>query len=103
MANMKLLSGLICGIVLFCSMGAGPCWQKHNSVVAPVPAAPYVPVYQQYYVPVVVQNVRYLPVVENRVEYRPVVVQPQIIGWNYYPVPVYGINHYYNPWATYNY
>lgn len=99
---MKLLSGLICVVVLFCSMGAGPCWLKNN-YQPPVPATPYGVVYQPYYGPVIVQETRYVPVVENRVEYRPIAIVPQpvAIGWNYYPMPVYG--YYNNQWIRYNY
>jgi hypothetical protein len=97
-----MIKGLITVLVLFCCMGAGPCWTKHQYVhTSPVvvgtrisvpliqPPTPYV-VYQ----PVVVMQTRLVTVVENNVTYVP-------LGYTFYPVINYGYE--YQPWVGYNY
>jgi hypothetical protein len=91
-------------LLLFCTMGAGPCWIKHNPTIIPAPVVVYQPyvVYGYQYVSVVVQQQRLVPVVENRVEYRPVVGQFFMNYSHYYSYPQnYG--YYYNNWNQYNY
>ena len=106
---MKSLSILVLGLVVFCSMGAGPCWIKHYPqapvvypiVVNPAPVIVAAPVYA----PVVVQERVYVPVIQQRVEYRPVVGQFFMNYGHYYNVPLYYNNHnyYYNGWSGYSY
>ena len=97
-----LFRSLLVGLVLFCSMGAGPCVIKHHgTVIQPlVPVVVYPVLIQQQvvvqtYVPqIVVPNVQVQ--VQPVYEYRSYFMNT---GHYYY----YNQVSYYNPWVGYNY
>jgi hypothetical protein len=97
---------LIVCLILFCGMGASPCWTKHHGVyqqpyvVNVIPTVVTQPI--MLYQPVVVQERRWVPVVENRVEYRPVNSYYLNYG-HYYQYAPYGYYNQYDPWVRYNY
>lgn len=95
-----LLKSILLGIVLLCSMGAGPCWLKNQYVVQPpvVYQSVYVPYYAAPQPVVVVPSVQYvyMPVNIPVIEYRIINTQ------QYYAVPV-ASPVVYNSWIGYKY
>lgn len=82
-------------LVLFCSMGAGPCWVKREIVYnAPAPqVVTYAPIVN--YVPQIQYSVVYAPVYQPIVVYVPVQIPTLLVSQQ--PVVVY------NPVFRYNY
>jgi hypothetical protein len=103
---MKNLTRFLILGILFCCMGACPCWMKSQPVYGSTPIVHVVPtvVYQPItlYQPIVVQETRLVPVVENRVVYRPI-NSYYLNHRHYYQSAPYGYYDRYDPWVGYNY
>jgi hypothetical protein len=102
-----LLKSVLLGMVLLCSMGAGPCWLRNQYVTQPSSVVAY-PVVQPVYVvpsPVVVNQQILVPVMVNTVEYRVVNQSYLVQPVPYYAVPVYSAYPYdvQGVWRGYNY
>jgi hypothetical protein len=99
-----IIKSLLVGLVLFCSMGAGPCWVKHHvpvvQTLVPVPVVVYPVLIQQPVVVQVYQPQIIVPNVQMQVqpvyEYRSYFMNTGHY-YHYNQVP------YYNPWVGYNY
>ncbi len=104
---MKKATGFLILGMLFCCMGACPCWVKSQPVYASTPMVSVVPtvVHQPItlYQPIVVQETRLVPVVENKVVYRP--INSYYLNYGpYYQNAPYGYYQYDpDPWVRYNY